>query len=688
MHEAGKKGLSLLVVVLAGLGAVSGGEPGKAEPNEIPNVVREGGLVERVVPRVQTATQRYDFGEISPDEQHYIELINRARRDPVEEAQWLIGLADEPQIGSALDFFNTDLARLLGDDVYGFQTFGVGQPLAPNLRLWRAAEIHNDDLFENTYQGHVNDKGETAQHRIEAEGYVWNTWGENVFSTSENNIYGHAGFQIDWGDGPFGIQNPPGHRVTIHNTNFREIGVAVLNDSKPSINPNDPSRQDVGPQIVTQVLAASPDQRPYITGVAYYDLNGNNFYEPGEGIQGLRVETAEGTWWTETAESGGYALPANGNGEYTMQFTTGGVSIPIEDSGVSVSGGLNSKFDLVLDYAGPAFNLPPRLSTVSAAEVGIAPMAGASDYQWQLSSVIEGPFSENAESGVNPFAAEVSDGYNTVTRINPGSGSRGFHLFHNTRPPSNQHLVWEREFILQEGAKLTFLSQHMAATQDQVARVYIQSSTESSWRVLWSNPGQGQIGDQSFQTVELPLNDFIGQEVRFRFSYEFSVGSFFVMEGFPDPPGIGWFFDDVVLTGAILMDVKASGETGGSTSFQVTSPESGEFGFRGRSFISGRWFPWGTVNMISATTDPIESGPVSIAVNGLSLLDPDTLDIVVSGGTLTEGDLLVRSSMSVDGPWTEVQGISMTEGESAGVYHLRVPINSGDDNGFFLVELR
>ena len=47
----------------------------------------------------------------------------------------------------------------------------------------------------------------------------------------------------------------------------------------------------VGPLLVTHAMATSSDyNQPFITGVAYFDTDGDGFYDEGEGIGGITVK--------------------------------------------------------------------------------------------------------------------------------------------------------------------------------------------------------------------------------------------------------------------------------------------------------------------------------------------------------------------------------------------------------------
>jgi hypothetical protein len=149
-----------------------------------------------------------------------------------------------------------------------------------------------------------------------------------VFSHAESVAHGHAGFDVDWGNlnnpgAPFynpnfdnqGMQNPAGHRRNMHNGDFSEAGIGVVNGTNGS----------VGPQIVTQDLGDPGDVR-YVTGVVYEDLNSNSFYDIGEGRSGVRIDVEGSAFYAVSGTSGGYSVPVNEDGTYDVTFSGGGFS--------------------------------------------------------------------------------------------------------------------------------------------------------------------------------------------------------------------------------------------------------------------------------------------------------------------------------------------------------------------------
>ena len=83
-------------------------------------------------------------------------------------------------------------------------------PAAFDVRLYNAAKAHSDYLISIDGQSH------TGQFdRIDAAGFAFLSAAGIVYSYSEHTVYGHAGFNIDWGPGTDGTQDPPGHRNAI-----------------------------------------------------------------------------------------------------------------------------------------------------------------------------------------------------------------------------------------------------------------------------------------------------------------------------------------------------------------------------------------------------------------------------------------------------------------------------------------
>ena len=67
---------------------------------------------------------------------------------------------------------------------------------------------------------------------------------ESIFAYAMDVVYAHAGFYIDWGYGPGGIQDPAGHRDAILSASYTEVGIdwtAELDPDTEVGQPDDPA---------------------------------------------------------------------------------------------------------------------------------------------------------------------------------------------------------------------------------------------------------------------------------------------------------------------------------------------------------------------------------------------------------------------------------------------------------------
>ncbi|WP_331741153.1 CAP domain-containing protein [Kitasatospora sp. NBC_00039] len=93
-------------------------------------------------------------------------------------------------------------------------------PLTAETRLATAAQGHSEDMAARNYFDHASPEGYHADHRIEATGYRWSSWGENIARGQKDP----AAVMDAW-------MNSPGHRANILNCSFKEIGVGVKTGS-------------------------------------------------------------------------------------------------------------------------------------------------------------------------------------------------------------------------------------------------------------------------------------------------------------------------------------------------------------------------------------------------------------------------------------------------------------------------
>jgi uncharacterized protein YkwD len=312
--------------------------PGSRYPQTSTNV---GWIIDDIQVGTTFIPRPYDgFGDPSALEIQSVEFINRARADAAAEAARLRASTD-PDVRSAVNYFGVNFNLM---DAQFAALPQVLPPLAINGKLLAAARLHSQDMLANNFQGHSssanppspNQAGDDLGDRVTRQNYVYSTLAENVYAYADSVWHAHAGFNIDWGFGTGGMQDPAGHRLAIHNANYREIGVGIVEGSNGG----------AGPMLVTQDFGrAQSGNQPFLTGVTYRDANGNGFYDPGEGLGGVLVTVEGGRYGCVSSTHGAYALPLPGNGEYAVGFELEGYATVTRD--FSVQNGWNAKADFL-----------------------------------------------------------------------------------------------------------------------------------------------------------------------------------------------------------------------------------------------------------------------------------------------------------------------------------------------------
>jgi Ca2+-binding RTX toxin-like protein len=247
-------------------------------------------------------------------EQLVIELVNRARADP---------LAEVARIGTAAGALapGTSATPL--------------QPLAPVMQLDASAQGHSDAMIGRDFFGHRDPfTGLSPFQRMQAAGYTgYGIAGENIgfiggTSGAETAARIEAHHRRLW--------ESDGHQQNILRTPFSEIGVGVTVGDY---------RGWAGSSVVTQNFGDRG--HAYLTGVVIEDADGDAFYDIGEGQAGVRI-----TAWTaggavaagSTFAGGGYALRLD-PGTWTVRFEGGGLGGVFETT-VTI-GADNVKLDVI-----------------------------------------------------------------------------------------------------------------------------------------------------------------------------------------------------------------------------------------------------------------------------------------------------------------------------------------------------
>jgi hypothetical protein len=271
-------------------------------------------------------------------EQLILEMINRARMDPDGEAARLA----QTHPGFTL---NEGLAA-------GTISSTPKQVLAGNNTLAGVADNHNAAMLSS----HVLDNNSLNPHtqagdgsevtRIANAGYqetypAFQTYhDENIAWQGTSGAIDLASMTQQVEDGLFvdSYDSTRLHRVAIMDGTMREVGVGETTGVVQGYNS----------VVVTEDFGIS-GTNSFLTGAVYNDVNGNNFYDLNEGVQGVTATvttTAGALVGSDTTGSGGGWSVSEPGGTYNVTFT--GAGIVAGGVMATVAGGnLNAKVDLV-----------------------------------------------------------------------------------------------------------------------------------------------------------------------------------------------------------------------------------------------------------------------------------------------------------------------------------------------------
>ncbi len=538
-------------------------------------------------------TELYSIGQPTDEEQHYLELINRARANPTQEGIFLATNTD-PEVLSNINFYGVDLALMQSE----FAALPVRPPLAMNRDLSVAARLHNQYQFDQALQTHDSANGDGLGERATAANYDFSTLGENVFSYASNSTQGHIGFQIDWGPSSGsgdtdGMQTGRGHRMNIHG-DFREVGIGVINGS------NTVEGRSVGPQLVTQDFGSNQFDEAFVTGVAYHDLNGNAFYDPGEGIGGLTVTVEGADFHAVTANSGGYTIPIT-TGNATRAVTFSGLGADFSTSAV-IADQENEKVDFRPVYTAPTPAGGSVIAALSAVSYSFPTIIGATSYEGRW--VRNADATSDAADDLTRVAVVKGGSYSVLSASLKDSGTGAFHLLPGSS--ADQTITYNASFYVKDGASLGFRSRLRKATSNQFAKVQISDNNGSSWTTVYSQAGNGTDLESSFQSRSVLLTSYAGKEVRVRFGFSVS-GSYFTNT----TDDFGWFIDNVSFSNLVdLTDAVTS--TVGVGSLDFTAPAVGGYMLAVRPIVSGHRYPFGPPKFVTANEGPPSLAEIAV----------------------------------------------------------------------------
>jgi hypothetical protein len=194
--------------------------------------------------------------------------------------------------------------------------------LAFDTRLIKAARDYCGLNLSSNQFGH-NVGGTNPGQRMAAAGYNFTgswSWGENLAWSGSTGPWPVVPAVDDelyeslFIDGDVGGR---GHRLSIMDSGFKEIGVGVGAGS----NYNGGSGGTRYNAVFTTMDFAYVSGDSFLTGVVFKDGDGDNFYTPGEGLGSVTVTA------TPTAGGAPRSVTTWGSGGYTLQLPAGSYSV-------------------------------------------------------------------------------------------------------------------------------------------------------------------------------------------------------------------------------------------------------------------------------------------------------------------------------------------------------------------------
>ena len=253
-------------------------------------------------------TQMYSHGDPTTTVQHLLELINRARANPIAEGK-----------------------RLGVDIEAGIQSPVTPQPpLAMNAILNDVAEAHCEDMREHEFSM-TDSEGYSYKERIGNAGYPGRPVGENI-ATGDTavNLYKMLIREVD-------PKSELNHREIILGLKYvqNEIGIGFTEASGKH---DSYLTLDYGYQ----------SEGAFLLGVVYLDMDEDGFYDVGEGMSGVTVMPSEGDYYAVTSSSGGYAIPITASGPLMVIAYEGELDTPISRIVETEVPGDNVKLDFIV----------------------------------------------------------------------------------------------------------------------------------------------------------------------------------------------------------------------------------------------------------------------------------------------------------------------------------------------------
>ena len=353
-----------------------------------------------------------------------------------------------------------------------------------------------------------------------------------------------------------------------------------------------------------------------------------------------------------------------------------------------VIGSMATNFSYAVTLFDPDAPVPPVDATIltgsAQPEIGRANRyrtkitANASSYDFRVGTLQAYRTVESGET-TGDFVENSSGLYPVAQSSIFASSNAAFHLAHSM--PSRPHSLTLKSILVPSWrSKLSFKSRLAAASTGQVARVQVSLDDGSSWKDVYTQVGDGTLGELEFTERTISLGDYDGRAIRIRFEYGFPFGTFSYIPGADDH--IGWYIDDIAVMAAqelVVHDVFNEP----APEFRLSPLEERTYYLDSRprfyETFTGEWTAGSIVNAVQP------SEPTEVRITAIRMAGMATEIEFESSNTNPAATFQLEQATDLSSGWTVVptELIDPSEIGSQPVFRL----NSNDRAGFFRVTL-
>jgi uncharacterized protein YkwD len=302
-----------------------------------------------------------------------------------------------------------------------------------------------------------------------------------------------------------------------------------------------------------------------------------------------------------------YPASLNPNAPFKWPRPSGDTAYEVDIRNVRI-GGAPRDFNytvIVFDpaVAGPDTVLPrisgpvqPAMGQANAYQLDPA-VPAATAHEYRASQRVPFTAVDGAENGLSAFTVNVSPGYAVLVDNPKASGQHAFHLAHPTLAP--QHLMYLPVILTGPDSRLEFKSRLGWATDNQVARAQVLVGGVGIWQDVYTQPGSGGAGENTFVLRSISLAPFAGRSLQVRFVYDGSSGTYYPGAD----PGVGWYLDDITLAASEELRDGLTAASFQGAAFNWMPPAAGDYALEARAVVFGDYHAeWGPSLAVTAVT--------------------------------------------------------------------------------------